>query len=176
VTMGKTLKERLEIAMRGPPRVRAIDLARACNVRPPSVSDWLTGKTKRLEGANLLNAAKRLGVTPEWLATGKGPRYLNAPGSKTADNLTANRQTESQPLTIDPDILHEALTLLVFDEQTAGAYPPRSQSRRLADLYGRVAADGGKLTDAHNELFVQEVLTRGIHRAAAASPSARRVG
>lgn len=68
----KTLAERLKLAMAGPPKVRAADLARACGVTPPSVSDWLSGKTKTIEGENLMNAAKALNVHPWWLASGRG--------------------------------------------------------------------------------------------------------
>jgi phage repressor protein C with HTH and peptisase S24 domain len=66
--MSYSLKERLEIAMAGPPKVTQAALARACKVKPPSVSEWLSGKTKRLDGENLLKAASMLRVTPEWLA------------------------------------------------------------------------------------------------------------
>ncbi|WP_231909592.1 hypothetical protein [Cupriavidus nantongensis] len=66
------LSERLKVAMAGPPEVKPVDLARACGVRAPSVADWLNGRTKRLEGANLLAAAEFLRVNPWWLATGKG--------------------------------------------------------------------------------------------------------
>lgn len=77
----KTLAERLEIAMAGPPKVRSIDLANACKVKPPSVSDWRSGKTKNLEGMNLLLAAKFLNVSPSWLGSGKGPMRAEAPDS-----------------------------------------------------------------------------------------------
>src|SRR5690606_39658713 len=72
-----TLAERLEKALAGPPLRRPADLARACGVRPPSVSDWLSGKTKKMEGANLLAAAEFLDVSYWWLATGKGPMRPN---------------------------------------------------------------------------------------------------
>ncbi len=49
------------------------DLARACNVKPPSVHGWLSGKSKFLRGENLLRAAAALGVSQQWLATGDGP-------------------------------------------------------------------------------------------------------
>lgn len=55
-------------------------LARHCGVKPPSVADWLSGKTKTLEGENLLRAAEFFKVTPGWLATGKGPKSA-VPGS-----------------------------------------------------------------------------------------------
>ncbi len=70
----KTLAERLRYAMEviPPKKIKGVDLARAVGVRPPSVSDWLSGKSKTMEGENLLRAAKHLGVSPIWLATGKG--------------------------------------------------------------------------------------------------------
>lgn len=70
-----TLKERLEIAMAGPPKISQAAIARACGIKPPSVNDWLSGKTQTIEGSNLLAAAKLLNVSPEWLANGKGNQY-----------------------------------------------------------------------------------------------------
>jgi transcriptional regulator with XRE-family HTH domain len=160
-----TLKERLTLAMKGPPVVRVGELARACGVKSPSVSGWLSGATKKLEGANLLNAARKLNVNPEWLATGRGPMRLNASGGEVGrkshhDDSLTDLGNPSQPLTLDPDTLYEALTLLLHDEHQAGPYSPRAQAARLADLYARVAADGGRLTKQHNDDFVEEVLLR----------------
>ncbi|SOS36021.1 phage repressor protein [Pseudomonas syringae group genomosp. 3] len=67
-----TLKERLALAMAGPPKVSQAALARACGISAPSVNDWVSGKTKTIEGENLLLAAELLKVAPMWLATGKG--------------------------------------------------------------------------------------------------------
>ncbi|MGG6966619.1 UNVERIFIED_CONTAM: helix-turn-helix transcriptional regulator, partial [Pseudomonas aeruginosa] len=75
----QTLQERLKIAMAGPPRVSQAALARACHITAPSVNDWISGKTKSIEGENLLNAAAFLKVSPLWLATGKGPMREHAP-------------------------------------------------------------------------------------------------
>lgn len=74
----KTLAERLRYAMEvlPPKKIKGVDLARAVGVKPPSVSDWLSGKSKAMEGENLLKAAKYLGVNPLWLATGKGDHEL----------------------------------------------------------------------------------------------------
>lgn len=55
-----------------PKKIKGVDLARAVGVKPPSVSDWLSGKSKTMEGENLLKASKFLGVNPNWLATGNG--------------------------------------------------------------------------------------------------------
>nr|WP_122302276.1 S24 family peptidase [Pseudomonas amygdali] len=58
--------------MAGPPKISQAALARACGVTAPSVNDWVSGKTKTIEGQNLLLAADFLQVVPLWLATGKG--------------------------------------------------------------------------------------------------------
>lgn len=67
------------------------ELARHCNVAPPSVADWLSGKTKSLDGSNLLKVALFFGVSPDWLATGKGPRHVlpASPGPVGASEANA---------------------------------------------------------------------------------------
>ncbi len=79
------LAERLRKALTERPEITQADLARACAIKPPSVSDWLNGKTKRLSGSNLLAAARLLGVRPDWLATGKGQMRADAASAGGAD-------------------------------------------------------------------------------------------
>lgn len=70
------LKQRLEQAleaMQPEDRPSQADLARAARIKPPSVSDWFTGRTKTLRGETLLAVASALRVNPEWLNTGRGP-------------------------------------------------------------------------------------------------------
>lgn len=45
--------------------ISQIALARACNVKQPSVNDWESGKTKMIDGWNLISVASALGVPPE---------------------------------------------------------------------------------------------------------------
>lgn len=68
-----TLSERLREAM-DDANIGQSELARRCNVKQPSVSGWLSGKSKFLRGENLLSAAEVLNVRDEWLATGRGPK------------------------------------------------------------------------------------------------------
>lgn len=96
------LKDRLELAMRGPPRITQVALARACKVSPAAVNEWIKGKTKKLEGANLIAAASFLRVSPEWLATGKEPK----PGQ------VAEVRAPSQSARINPAILRDAYITL----------------------------------------------------------------
>jgi transcriptional regulator with XRE-family HTH domain len=163
--MTSTLQSRMEelIALKWgpvPERGSLAKLARAADVKSSSVAGWLNGKTKELSGPVLLRVAEFFGVNEQWLATGKGPReplIINQLGrSITSDQV----RTPSHSVTLDPEILHEALMLLVHDESQAGDYPPRLRSNRLAELYQRVAADGGRLTAGHNEDFIREVEAR----------------
>jgi transcriptional regulator with XRE-family HTH domain len=68
-------------------------LAKACNIKPPSISAWMSGKTKKIEGANLLRAATYLGCNPEWLATGMGPRTSSAHNLPTIAPPTRSQHT-----------------------------------------------------------------------------------
>ena len=69
--MSSLLRERVHECLKQPGK-SAAGLARACGIKQPSVSDWLSGRTKKIEGSNLLKAAEYLEVTPLWLAEGKG--------------------------------------------------------------------------------------------------------
>lgn len=77
----KTLAERLRYAMEvlPPKKIKGVDLARAVGVKPPSVSDWLSGKSKTMEGENLIKASRFLGVSASWLASGTGQPKPNKP-------------------------------------------------------------------------------------------------
>lgn len=95
--------------MAGPPEVKAADLARACDVKSPSVSAWLTGKTKNLEGANLLAAAELLRVNPWWLATGRG--QMRASYVLDLDrNLPHDAGSEASSKRTELEELYDALT------------------------------------------------------------------
>lgn len=84
------LKDRLKRAMAGPPKVTGVALANACHVKPPSVSDWLSGKTKTMEASHLLAAAKFLGVNPSWLSSGVGPMHVTGRPSAKEVPLDGN--------------------------------------------------------------------------------------
>nr|WP_312250418.1 S24 family peptidase [Stenotrophomonas geniculata] len=69
-----TLAERLTLAIERAQITKA-ELARRVGISAPSVNGWFSGKAKFLRGENLLAAAKALGVSEAWLATGKGSMY-----------------------------------------------------------------------------------------------------
>lgn len=67
-----TLSERILDLSKDLERGWQAALARHCKINPVSVANWVSGKSKSLEGANLLKAAEFFQVNPSWLATGKG--------------------------------------------------------------------------------------------------------
>lgn len=69
----ETLAERLRWAL-AHSGLKKIDLAKACGITRAAVGFWFSGQTQALEGANLTNAARALGVSAHWLATGRGQR------------------------------------------------------------------------------------------------------
>lgn len=78
-----TLSQRIRFLMdHTTPKTGITELARACGVKPPSVSNWLDGKTKNLEGKNLLLVSDFFRCNGEWLATGKGIPFPNGGSQK----------------------------------------------------------------------------------------------
>ncbi|NML24310.1 LexA family transcriptional regulator [Zoogloea dura] len=68
-TLSERMKEALDEA-----GVSPADLARACQVKPPSVSNWLSGETKSLKASTAIRASDFLGVNQLWLTEGRGPK------------------------------------------------------------------------------------------------------
>lgn len=77
-----TLSERLTRAIEYA-QITQAELARRVGISAPSVHSWFSGKAKFLRGANLLAAAKALGVSESWLATGSGTML---PAASTPDS------------------------------------------------------------------------------------------
>ncbi|WP_127564964.1 S24 family peptidase [Stenotrophomonas indicatrix] len=88
-----TLSERLARAL-AHAQITQAHLAREVGVSAPSVHNWFSGKAKFLRGANLLAAAKVLGVSESWLATGNGTML---PTSSNADGKPAVGEIGSSP-------------------------------------------------------------------------------
>lgn len=100
-----TLSERLRSAMAHADGMTQVELARQCGVKQPSVSGWLSGKSKFLRGENLLKAAAALDVSDQWLATGDG---------------SMARQEETQTTIVPADETHPGYVRLPLLEGYAG--------------------------------------------------------
>lgn len=69
-TLAERVKERMAVM-----GLNNAKLALAAGVKPPTSYNWGSGKTLKIKGDPLLLAAAALGVTPEWLNSGKGKKY-----------------------------------------------------------------------------------------------------
>lgn len=144
------LKDRILESLADDPCLSQAGLARACGIKEPSVTNWVNGRTRTIKGPNLLAAAAYLGVSPQWLSSGRGAKKP-LPGSGSFSHPVGP---------IDVTILHEALTLLGYDEEHGGEYMPRGKTRRLAELYAWLKQDGGVLSDESNAIFYSQVKGR----------------
>lgn len=83
--MNNTLAERVLSCMKEKGITNA-ELALACGVAPPTSYYWTTGRTKKIKTDPLLRAAKLFGVSPDWLSSNTGPKYLPEPNSQHTTN------------------------------------------------------------------------------------------
>lgn len=100
------LKDRMALAMLGPPKIKQTDVARACGVDASTVNDWVSGRSKTIKGENLIAVARFLGVSPEWLATGRGNMR---PSEEDVNFSPVRAGTASQTERIDPTTLGKAM-------------------------------------------------------------------
>jgi transcriptional regulator with XRE-family HTH domain len=142
--------------MEGPPRVTQAALAKACNVAPPSVNDWLSGKSKTMESSKLLAAARFLNVNADWLATGKGSRELNV--KLPLEGVGQALQIHN----LDPATLSRALFWLDFEEGVKGLYQPLRRASRLMDLYQAVESGGGDLPREQADELIEAARRQGV--------------
>lgn len=118
-----TLSDRLREAMTDA-GMNQRELADACNVKPPSVNGWLSGKAKFLRGENLLRAAMALDVSDQWLATGKPPKARKAAS-----------QQHSQSVRLDSRMLAETAKALRLRYAKAGGYDIEKDPEIFAIAY-----------------------------------------
>ncbi|MBR7070524.1 MAG: helix-turn-helix transcriptional regulator [Oxalobacter sp.] len=94
-------------------------LARACGVKPPSVSGWLNSKAKYLKGKNLLAAAKALNVSQDWLATGEGAMLPYDDDLVLIPNLPSNEFVEVSILNTRQSVLDDRFEEHLYEEKMA---------------------------------------------------------
>lgn len=164
------LKDRLKLAMDGPPKVQQVDLARAVGVAPPTVNDWLSGKSKSIRGQYLVKVARELGVSPDWLATGRGPM---TPSPPVHTERSSNREKVAERIgpashfgRPDPAILVSAGVTLDLLETTEGRptlLPPNDLPdwlEKLAAMYVTVEEAGGELTIPQLQALMRAAIER----------------
>ena len=140
-TLQDRIQERLEVT-----GLTNAQLAKACNVKPPTSFNWGSGKTKNIKGVPLLLAAKALGVTANWLADGTPPKYPSEAPQSLAVHDERARYPNYDPWTLEAigllENLHEAdrraavICLRAFIQQIGppgyGQGVPLAENRKIA--------------------------------------------
>jgi phage repressor protein C with HTH and peptisase S24 domain len=70
-----TLADRI-LEARTDAKLDPAELARLVGVKPAAAYQWESGATKSLKDVTLMTLSEVLGVSPLWLATGRGPKNL----------------------------------------------------------------------------------------------------
>lgn len=149
-----TLSDRLKEKMAGPPKISQVALARACKVSQPTVNDWLSGKSKTIKGPILVRVAAYLGVSPEWLATGRGPRIQDANRELNVKISEARAGYPSQNTQLDEVILTAAELWVRFEEGAGRVFQPVRRLQRKLEIAGMIEANGGSLSPEDSQKLI----------------------
>jgi transcriptional regulator with XRE-family HTH domain len=104
--------QRISDLLSADPSKTVTALARACGIAQPSVSNWF-GKgtpTKMISGDNLIAAAAYLGVTPEYIMTGRD----RIRSGDAEHSISSSNETRLDPVMLA--LTHQALRELYRDE------------------------------------------------------------
>ncbi|UJS26255.1 helix-turn-helix domain-containing protein [Thiothrix winogradskyi] len=77
--------------------LKKIEISRRVGVSAPTVSDWESGKIKSIEGENLMRLSRVLGVSPEWLLTGRDGGNLAPLEHPSPPDQASNDESPSSP-------------------------------------------------------------------------------
>lgn len=167
--MNSTLSERVKERMAAV-GIKNAELAQLCGVKPPTSFNWGSGKTKSIKGEPLLLAARALGVTPDWLATGAGvkiadslyetsPRGQSVAKQTLRDDYAPIGTTNINSNKRGPvDVLNDLKALLAGVEQSRlSAVAPMLES------WARNTADDG-LRDAIAMLLAPQAFAQEMRR------------
>jgi transcriptional regulator with XRE-family HTH domain len=77
-SMAHDFTERFKTLTNGLDRGWQVDLSLRCGVSRPTITHWKSGRTKSASPAQLFAIADYFGVNARWLATGVGPKWLEA--------------------------------------------------------------------------------------------------
>lgn len=160
--MTNTFSERLLLAAQGQPYGYQTALARACGIRPSSVNDWMSGKTKMVTADLLFPAARFLNVNPEWLATGRGAMHDGCDGSVKPP------PAPSQPVGLDASKLSQAMLFARTFLQESGEAPDLPRHAELVAMAYEALMEPSK-GDADQVAFMGRMMAKLLGRSASAT-------
>lgn len=138
-------------------------LGNLSGVSKQSISQIESGQTASPKASTLEPLSRRLGVSLHWLMTGRGPERVNN-ASSSGVHLVNERDDvpvlASQSVQMEAATLFEANQWAKFFQHVEGReWSPQEWNRRIIELYGQLAAEGGRFSAA----TVAEIM-RSINR------------
>lgn len=109
-------------------------LARYAEVRPPSVNDWVSGKTKTMSSDVLFRVADYFGVDARWLATGEGQDRTDLPDIEYVYQHYDSQQGEDMDIRKTLDSLRALLQAVPQERQDTVAAALALLVRKPGDL------------------------------------------
>jgi transcriptional regulator with XRE-family HTH domain len=98
--------------------------------------------------------AAALGVSPLWLAEGKGSRVQHADRQGNVKERVADYRQASQNEKLDEVILASAELWVRFEEGSGRTFQPVRRLQRKLEIAGMIEADGGSLTPEHSQQLI----------------------
>lgn len=97
------------------------ELAKICEIKTPSIYDWLNGKTKRLNGMNLIRAGAFFEVQPEWLDSGVGEKRGGLTGmgyllKKSLIELRDGKENPPSQVVFEPVLMKDNSSAVTSDD------------------------------------------------------------
>lgn len=133
---------------------------KVAGVSKQSISLIESGRTADPKVSTLEPLARRLGVSIQWLMTGKGqPRSdSSSSGNSTVTESSQLAGLASQAGGLNAEILLEAERWALLFERAEGLkYSGLQRMTKVSEVYGDILADGGKLSDARHEEYLQRM-------------------
>jgi len=138
-------------------------LAKAAGIAVSTLSDLENGRSYGTTALHRI--AKFLGVRAEYLETGIGPKLTDSAHPAPSENFSPPEVTSGSHLEGFPEpILHEALTLLLYDLDHGGSRSANSAIELFLQLCRRLVECGGRLPRAEAEAFEAQARARGTER------------
>lgn len=109
-----------------------VQLAKASGVKQATISEVETGESKSPVGTNLVRLALALQVSPEWLATGKGPMVsTDPPLSQEAQRVARDW------LKLAPEVRKSVASMIREMVKESASEEPAVPDERVEEAYGR---------------------------------------
>lgn len=150
--------------------LKPAEFARLIGVSAPTVSDWESGAIKKIEGGNLIKAARALRTTAEWIITGTGedakdyPEPAISEGARALlDQWAKLRESQQRALLAQIDAMISDNLTAIEELTRIGLAPGKAKPKKQpGELIDPTLPDPNEFTTFANKRADGERRTRQI--------------